>query len=142
MSRKPENQFIAGVHKYMPPEKPGFFYKVKTHNPYESGIPDCWYSGKKGDLWIEYKYLSKLPKRGDTIIVPALSELQLEWVNGRFDEGRDVRVIVGCKYGGVMFREKEWIDGMPNAEFERRMNSRQGLAACIVHQVSTLLVPN
>jgi hypothetical protein len=107
VSTKPENQFISGVHRYLPN-----VYYEKMNNPYRGGTPDVWYSGALGDLWVEYKYLPKVPKRG--MIVPALSELQKRWIYGRRKEGRRVHVIVGCSQGGVWFLSDEDIfEGLP-----------------------------
>mgnify|MGYP003609555235 CR=1 FL=1 len=62
MSRKPENTFIASVHKHLPVG----LYSMKNHNQYNAGIADVWYSAKR-DWWIEYKFLV-LPKRDTTVI--------------------------------------------------------------------------
>lgn len=126
MARKPENQFISGVHEYLPPESE--LYRAKIKNPYVGGIWDWWYSGRRADLWVEYKRIT-IPKRGGTPIVPKLTELQLEWGRGRFDEGRNMAVIVGCREGGVLFRDREWEQPVPAAVFRSRLKSRAELAA-------------
>ncbi len=81
MSKGPENTFIASVHRHLPVD----LYKIKNHNVFNSGQPDCWYSGPAGDLWIEYKFVV-VPKRDDTPIVPNLSALQQEWLSRRHAE--------------------------------------------------------
>ena len=81
MAIKPENQFISGVHKHLPLD----VYHMKTNNPYIAGIPDCYYSGPGGDLWIEYKFIPKLPTR--VPIVVNLSALQLHWLDSRHAAG-------------------------------------------------------
>lgn len=103
MSKGPENTFIESVHRHLPDT----LYRMKNHNQFNAGIADCWYSGRVGDLWVEYKYL-EVPKRPDTLIdlvdtkkPYALSALQQEWLKDRFSEGREVGVIVGSKNGGV-----------------------------------------
>lgn len=129
MARKPENQFIAGVHKYLPD-----VYFEKMNNPYRGGTADVWYSGVHGDLWIEYKYLPKVPSRG--LIVPDLSELQKRWIANRRAEGRRVHVVVGCPAGGVWFlSDSDVLQGMAVAAFNPV--SREQLAEDIRAYVGT-----
>ena len=126
MSRQPENTFIASVHKHLPKE----LYRIKNNNMYNSGQPDCWYSGSAGDLWIEYK-LVVLPKRDDTLIVPNLSALQMEWLTDRSKEGRRVGVIVGAKEGGVWLPDLAWANPLKAIEFRKLMMPRSELAEVI-----------
>jgi hypothetical protein len=130
----PERSFIAGVHRYLPVE----LYHMKNHNAYTGGIADVWYSGTRGDLWIEYKFIL-LPARDDTVIdvcggkQPVLSRLQQEWLARRAAEGRRVAVVVGCKAGGVWHSGPEtWSLPMSTIEFRRHLCSRQELADMIV----------
>jgi hypothetical protein len=37
---------------------------MKNNNPYNSGIPDVWYSADLSDMWVEYKFLPSVPQRG------------------------------------------------------------------------------
>lgn len=103
---------------------------MKNHNQYAGGIPDCWYSGPAGDLWIEYKFVV-LPKRDDTLIIPNLSALQIDWLSSRSKEGRKVGVIIGSKDGGVWLPGLAWADPLETIEFCKLMMSRSDLAAVI-----------
>lgn len=132
MARQPENTFIASIHRLLP----GDVYRQKNHNPYNSGIPDCWYSGAKGDLWVEYKFV-ELPKRGDTGIPINLSELQKVWLQRRHAEGRSVGVVVGCTRGGVWLPGTDWSVPMTNVDFCSRLLPRQQLAEII--QIKTMI---
>lgn len=76
------------------------------------GVPDHWYSGSYSDLWCEYKF--------DTHTVgairPDLSHQQLDWLNARYEEGRNVAVIVATSLkGGIIFIDKEWQGKKANA---------------------------
>lgn len=122
----PENTFIQSVHRYLPVD----LYKMKNHNQYNGGIPDVWYSGPAGDLWIEYKF-NVLPKRADTPVVPNLSPLQVDWLQERSKEGRKLGVIVGCKEGGVWFPDLAWETNLKTAEFRKLIRSRSDLAEVI-----------
>lgn len=125
MSAKPENSFRAGVNKYVT------CHHEKMHNAFRGGTFDDWYSGKKADLWVEYKFVT-LPKRDATIIVPNLSPLQVQWGRARHEEGRSVWVIVGCKEGGMIFyNPDEWERGVTLERFREALNSRKDLATII-----------
>ena len=124
MSRKPESVFIASVHKYVK------CYHMKNNNLYNSGIPDCWYSGPIRDAWIEYKFVV-LPKQGKTIIKPELSELQFNWLTERFKEGRNVFVLIGSKLGGVWLDRSEWETGLTMLDVIKRYQTRPQIAAYI-----------
>ena len=101
----PENTFIKNVNKLIPKE----IYREKMHNPYRGGTPDMWYSGRTGDLWIEYKWLSTLPK----LVLPNLSELQKVWLRDRSSEGRSVAVVVGSPTGCIWFaKPRQWEKGL------------------------------
>ncbi len=116
MSMQPENKFRASVHRLMVPKSP---HHEKMHNDYRGGTADDWYSGKLDDVWIEYKWVAKLPKR--VALKPKLEPLQEVWLRDRYVEGRNVYVIVGCPDGGVLFRSpKEWILGLTDYEIMTR----------------------
>jgi len=126
MARKPESQFINGVHKYLVRS----VYRMKNHNAYVGGIPDCWYSSIGRDLWIEYKYIPVSKPR--IIVIPDLSELQKRWISGRYLDGRDIWVIVGCKPGGVIYTDlNEMLDGIRPENFIERIQTRKELASTI-----------
>lgn len=130
----PENTFIASLHRRLPAL--GELYREKMANPYRGGTADVWYSAKR-DLWVEYKFIV-VPKRPDTIIdliggkKPMLSALQQEWLNSRFDEGRNVWVIVGCKEGGVVFCGKSWMKPITTREFRDELRTRDEIAKELV----------
>ena len=63
-------------------------------------------------MWAEYKYF---PTDRDSFTLlkpektPKLSRPQQHWLNSRYDEGREVVVIVGMPNGGVILRDKAWM---------------------------------
>jgi hypothetical protein len=133
MAQKPENAFIAGVHKHLPPVKT--FHREKMNNPYSSGTADVWYSSVF-DLWVEYKYIQKLPVR---VPVPVdLSELQKDWLERRYREGRNVWVIVGFNKGGVILQDLQWELPMSVAEFVQRAVDRKIIATSIIRECGGL----
>lgn len=133
MAMTPENKFIGRVHKQL--DKICSAYHMKNHNQYIGGIPDCWYSGKSGDLWIEYKYVDPLPVNVPIRPLELLSRLQDGWLNARHKEGRKVAVIIGCKDGGVILRHTEWDNEIPVHTFKSLIKSVSDLAEWINEQV-------
>lgn len=130
MAVKPENNFIAGVHKRLP----AAVYRMKTNNPYVAGIPDCYYSGKRGDLWAEYKYVAKLPARVPVKI--ELSALQRQWLEGRDAEGRNVVIIVGHGKDGIILRVNNLDEELTAYDFRERMVAQQYIAEWIAEQTT------
>jgi hypothetical protein len=130
MSRGPETRFIKSVHRLMPTD----LYHMKNHNTYVGGPADVWYSGKRGDMWIEYKYVHKLPAIIDLMDTKkkySLSGLQQEWCRDRLKEGRNVIVILGCKEGGVVFHALEWEQKWNTENWDKEIESRQEIAIWI-----------
>ena len=128
MAAKPETNYIGRVHKAL-----SDVYHEKNHNTYRGGTADCWYSGDAGDLWVEYKYVPKLPKRTE-FLIPDLSALQARWLGNRLDEGRNVAVILGTPKGGVIFRDREWLVGVSLAKLPERLLSVKQVAEWIKSQ--------
>ena len=80
------------------------------HNPYRGGTADVWYSGNLDDLWVEYKWIAKLPKKALIRLERELSPLQQRWLKGRHDEGRNVAVILGTPEGAWVFEGAAWME--------------------------------
>jgi hypothetical protein len=145
MARKPENSFIERINKKLPIKKlrmcaptrlkhPAghWLHYEKMSNPYRGGTADSWYSGAKSDLWLEYKYLPRLPQRASVKPFELLSPLQLDWLGGRLDEGRQVGVIIGCPTGGVVLLNRAWEREIPARDFASLVVSAEALAEWIL----------
>lgn len=131
MAAKPETTFRLGVEKYLPPST----YKVKMHNMYAAGLADSWYSNcGKGDLWVEYKWLAKLPVRVPIRPYNLLEQSQVDWLDSRLKEGRNVAVIIGWKDGGVVLTDGGWNHDISVADFVERTMKRKELAEWIGSQ--------
>lgn len=131
MATKPENTFRASVHKYLPSK----LHHEKMNNPYSSGTADDWFSGNRADLWVEYKFLSKIPKviylTNPDVKQPMLSKLQEMWLRGRYEEGRNVCVIIGCPDGGMVVKHLAWEQPITCTEFREHLISRKDIATQI-----------
>lgn len=131
MTHGPETRFIMSVHRLLPPEDE--LHREKMANPYRGGTADSWYSGKRADLWIEWKFI-ELPKRETASIDliagkdPVISVLQQDWIKQRLLEGRAVWVGVGCKAGGVVFTDTRWASSLLVGEFRALIQSRRQIA--------------
>ena len=130
MSTKPESTFIGSVHKKFSGKKP---YIEKMYNPLRSGTPDVYYSGDVGDLWVEYKFIPRIPRSAE--ILPDLTPRQRRWLNDRFAEGRNVAVVLGTPDGGVIYRDQEWNNPLSSTELVSRIVSRVDVARWITSQV-------
>lgn len=128
MSKQKENQFIESVHDYLLTKLP---YHMKNHNEYVGGIADVWYSGAVSDMWIEYKYLEKLPPRKLTL---KLTALQKEWLKDRYYENRRVYVVLGTKAGAYLFCDVEWEKSFDSKIIAPRLKKRKELAKWIAEQ--------
>lgn len=125
---KPENRFIESVHRHLPRT-----YAEKMNNPWRAGTADVWYSGDRGDLWIEYKFIERIPRSAE--ILPDLTPRQKRWLNNRFDEGRNVAVVLGTPTGGVIYRNKEWMRPLDHVTFAGLIVPRDEIARWIFSQV-------
>jgi hypothetical protein len=125
---KPENRFIGSVHRYLPST-----YAEKMNNPWRAGTADVWYSGDRGDLWIEYKFIERIPRSAE--ILPDLTPRQKRWLNNRFDEGRNVAVVLGTPTGGVIYRNKEWMRPLDHVTLSGLIVPRDEIARWIFSQV-------
>lgn len=127
-STKPENTFIAGVHRHLRST-----YVEKMNNPWRAGTADVWYSGAAGDLWIEYKFIERIPRSNE--ILPELTPRQSRWLNNRHDEGRNVAVVLGTPRGGVIYRNKEWMEPKDKESLEALLIPKLQIARWIHDQV-------
>ena len=130
---KPENTFIRAIHRNLPRT-----YAEKMNNPWRAGTADVWYSGNRGDLWVEYKYIERIPR--SSAILPDLTPRQKRWLNSRYDDGRNVAVILGLPTGGVIYRDKDWMNPkdretlaglvVPKDEISRWIYAQVGDSGC------------
>lgn len=119
--RKPETTFTSSVNKYLK----GLVHFEKMNNVFRGGTPDFWYSGDKADLWIEYKFIEIIPK---SQVVPNLSALQRDWLKRRYEEGRNVGVILGMKAGGVYLPGISSLKPLSSEKFIKQIITRKDLA--------------
>lgn len=130
-ARKPESTFSSSINKRLPI---GLHYE-KMNNPYRGGTADFWYSGNKADLWVEYKWIPKVPKKEYSLISginPSLSKLQQQWLSNRYNEGRHVVVILGTPDGAIILDSLTW---MNTIDFSKLID-RESVAKWIVRETT------
>jgi hypothetical protein len=131
-----ESQYTTALHKKLAPH----IYKWKVNDNFAGGVPDAFYRTTRETnarpLWVEYKFLKKLPARGDTRIVPNLSAQQLIWLEQAVSSGEQALVIVGIESerikrqtAGFIMTSGEWREGVTCQEANIRLKSMSNLAS-------------
>jgi len=101
-----ESQRIRNLHKYLPSD----LLVWKIQDTWHRGVADCYYSGPKGDLWVEYKSQTRTKL---TAMRPRLSSLQLAWINKQSGFGRTVWVVVLTDDGHFILKDPaDWERGI------------------------------
>lgn len=131
MSTKPETRFYTAVHRLLPKS----IHREKMANPYRGGTADVWYSGTADDLWVEYKWLAKVPVRANIRVYDLLSPLQLQWLRDRRQEGRNVIVILGSPDGAWVYEFGTWEADLPVDVFKHGARTKQQVADYIRSRV-------
>lgn len=70
-----EHSFIRSIHRKLPKE----IYTWKIHDTYAGGIPDAFYAGPAGILFVEYKYVRKSTAKESLKIPFEISPVQVQW---------------------------------------------------------------
>ncbi len=131
-----EHSYIRSIHRKLK-IIPGLdIWKIRADGT--NGVADCWYSGVAGNIWVEYKYVKTLPKRGSTIIDPTntnkyLSKLQQEWLRKKHEHNISTAVILGCSLGGVILKGLEWQTPLLTEDFRQKIISNKAIASFIQH---------
>jgi len=111
-----EHGFVKSIHNKLSSE----VHKWKIHDTYAGGVPDAFYSGPNGVLFIEYKYIKNLPKRNTTTLKHTLSKLQIQWLN-RVSEGAKVAVVIGVEDTAIII----------TSAFGEEITKQQYLEKCV-----------
>jgi hypothetical protein len=129
---KPETRFYTAVHKRLPRE----VHREKMHNIYRGGTPDVWYSGPKADLWVEYKWLAALPKKAPVRAEKLLCPRQIQWLDGRYEEGRNIVVILGTPEGAWVYEDLAWLEPLLPSIVRERGLTKQNVADYIYRRTA------
>ena len=136
MANKPEATYRNSVHKHLDKSR---VYYASIGSSYVAGVPDMYYEGSNGALWIEWKNFQKLP-RLIQLTNPSsrskLSPLQQQWLRRGNNNGQHTAVICGSPLGGVIYDGLEWEVALNQAQFILRSMDRKEVAQWITKQVS------
>ncbi len=121
-----ESGFWQSLRKHLVPR----VYALKLNVNFIGGIPDVWLSGSEQDLWMENKYLQKLPPIIDA--TKLLTTLQQSWLEERYNEGRQVGVLIGSSEGHVFLPGLLWQDSLSRLSFLSRAKSTKNMANQLV----------
>ena len=119
-----EHSFIKSIHRFLPSE----LYRWKIHDTYTSGVPDSFYAGPAGILFVEYKYIKKLPVKDTTQLKTTLSPLQIQWLNRMDGFGQQTAVIVGCEDTAVTLTSGDWNSPLFKYDYVQRAVTRKDIA--------------
>lgn len=131
-----EHSFIDAVHRKLPASSADFL-KWKINDRFAGGTADAYYACDTGDLWVEYKYEPKYPKKGTTQLPINLAELQLLWLERQHRFRGNAVVIVGCENDALILTEPaEWRKGWTKDEFQKRAIKRKDIPSWIMDRIS------
>lgn len=99
-----EHGFIRYVHSKLDPQ----LVKWKIHDQFAGGVPDAYYLGAKGPLWVEYKYLKALPKRELSPVRTCLTEGQKIWLNDLERCKQPCALVIGHENRAVILQHGRW----------------------------------
>lgn len=114
------------MHRHIPSE----VYRWKIHDTYTGGVPDAFYCGPAGSLWVEYKYI-KLPKRKTTPVTFGISELQRIWLTRMALYGQTTLLAVGWQQSAQVFYGSNLHQKVRQDELVENPLGFKGLAALI-----------
>lgn len=115
-----EHGFVKAVHRHLPSD----LYRWKIHDTYTGGVPDAWYAGPAGTLFVEYKFVTQLPKKDTTAIKIGLSALQLQWLKRMHLYNVLCMVIIGAPEGAIVCTELQWEKTLTNKNFKNALSSK------------------
>jgi hypothetical protein len=115
-----EHGFVKAVHRHLPSD----LYRWKIHDTFTGGVPDAMYAGPAGTLFVEYKYVTKLPKKDTTAIKIGLSALQLQWLRRMHLYNTLCMVIIGAPDGAVICTDLKWEQKLTKINFKNALSSK------------------
>lgn len=125
-----ENTFWQALRAKLVPH----VYALKLNLRFVKGVPDCWLSGPKGDLWLELKYLKTVPPMVDPTTL--LTVLQQQWLSERHKEGRSVGVLIGSPSGHLYFPSLSWQQPISREDFVARAKPTKEIAIQLLEVIS------
>lgn len=105
---KPEARFVRKLIKPLPSE----VYSEGMSGVFSNGVPDRYFEGDTDILWIEFKWIKRLPVRKE-LVIPDLSALQFSWLSRAYKNNRSCAAVVGHPEGAlILLTPQEWEFGI------------------------------
>ena len=114
-----EHSFIKAIHKKLAPE----VYKWKIHDTYTGGVPDAFYAGPSGILFVEYKYIKKLPIKESTPVRTSLTKLQTAWLETMQKNKVPVALIIGSP-NNICIKTSDFLNPICKIDFNNKNNNK------------------
>jgi hypothetical protein len=125
-----EHGFIRYIHSKLDPK----LVRWKIHDTFAGGVPDAYYLGEKGPLWVEYKYIKALPKKETTAISTCLTLGQRLWLDDLHRCKQPCALIIGHEQRAVILTNGKWNESIYKRFFVTSTVSRVGVADWIKQQ--------
>ncbi|MGB1973325.1 MAG: hypothetical protein ACPHQD_04680 [Vibrio toranzoniae] len=93
-----EHDFIRSIHKKLPSS----IYRWKIHDTFTGGVPDAFYMGPAGVVFVEYKYTKKLPAKPSTNLPVKVSNNQIAWLNRALNSPLKPALIIGHRNKAII----------------------------------------
>jgi len=121
-----EHGFVKAVHKHLSPD----VYRWKINDRFTGGVPDAFYAGPASILFVEYKFIYKLPNNS---IKTGLSVLQQQWLHRISGYGVPCWVVIGTEEEGVAVLKDTSVklDVLPKKSFDPDLTYKD-VALCIL----------
>ncbi len=103
MAKGAEGKYIDKIHRQL--SKDVYSMKMNMGMGSPGGVPDYYYEGDRGTIWVEYKAIKDWDKKR-TIPWSMLSALQREWLLRAHLNGRIVALLIGDEQGRTL-----WLSG-------------------------------
>ncbi len=131
----PERRFIDSVHRQIDLDW-GLWKQAMTGVMGANGTPDYYYELYNRALWVEYKWVNRLPEQIlliDHTKKYALSALQRAWLNRAVANKTPVAVVLGSKDGAVIAVGGRWNRPIARQEVEENgvLNTPRNVAEFI-----------
>lgn len=127
-----EHSYIRSIHRLLP--KNILIWKV--NDTFASGVPDAFYAGPRGTLFIEYKYVKKLPVRSATKIKTCITPIQLLWLNRYQTFGHEAYVVVGCGCQSIIVDDFKSLQALNKKDFLENQQNTAEVAAFILSKIA------
>ena len=122
-----EKTFVAKLNKRPCVEGTGM-YQCSMGAGMVGGIPDKYYEGRHGHLWVEFKHIKTdhISFNGPRSISP----LQIAWLGRAFNNNQPVHVIVGVglRQGFILESPREWNRIWSPKQYSNRLLSIDDIA--------------